>query len=98
MPAIWLFVSVEGVEPTNNAAESAIRPAVLWRKNSFGTQSAEGSLFVARIMTMVMTLPVQKRNPLDYMIQACQAFRDGKEAPSLLPKVFLVQAKLRPAA
>jgi hypothetical protein len=28
--ALWLFVSVEGVEPTNNAAERAIRPAVIW--------------------------------------------------------------------
>ena len=26
------FVGVEGIEPTNNAAEQAIRPAVLWRK------------------------------------------------------------------
>jgi hypothetical protein len=31
--ALWLFVAVEGLEPTNNAAERAIRPAVLWRKN-----------------------------------------------------------------
>ena len=76
----------------------AIRPAVLWRKNSFGTQSLAGSLFVARIMTVVMTLRSQQRNPLDYMVQACQAYRDGKVAPSLLPKASLLHAKLRPAA
>ena len=35
-PAMWLFVTVEGLEPTNNAAERAIRPAVLWRRTSFG--------------------------------------------------------------
>lgn len=97
-PAMWLFVRVAGVEPTNNRAEQAIRPAVLWRKNSFGTQSLAGSLFVARIMTVVMTLRSQQRNPLDYMVEACQAFRDGNAAPSLLPNASLANAKFRPAA
>jgi transposase len=96
--AMWLFVRVEGVEPTNNAAERAIRHFVLWRKSSWGSQSAEGSLFVARILTVVMSLRSQQRNLLDYMVQACQAFRDGKPAPSLLPAISLAQAKLRPAA
>src|SRR5262245_13142364 len=40
--ALWTFVRHEGVEPTNNAAERAIRPGVLWRKRSFGTQSPAG--------------------------------------------------------
>jgi hypothetical protein len=44
------------VEPANNAAERAIRPGVLWRKGSFGTQSAEGSRFVEAMMTVVATL------------------------------------------
>ncbi len=35
-PALWTFVSVDGVEPTNNAAEQALRPAVVWRKGCFG--------------------------------------------------------------
>ncbi|MEW6737273.1 MAG: IS66 family transposase [Acidobacteriota bacterium] len=83
--AMWLFVRVPGVEPTNNAAERAIRHFVLWRKNSFGAQSAEGSLFVARILTVVMTLRAQNRNVLDYFVQACQAAREGKAAPSILP-------------
>ena len=38
-PALWLFVEVEGVEPTNNAAQRAIRPAVIWRCTSFGSQT-----------------------------------------------------------
>lgn len=89
--AMWLFVRVEGVEPTNNAAERAIRPAVLWRKNSFGTQSLNGSEFVARIFTVVMTLRSQNKNILDFMVEACQAFRNGNSAPSLLPDVSLAQ-------
>src|ERR687891_441824 len=41
--ALWTFAQVEGVEPTNNAAERALRPGVLWRKGSFGSQSQRGS-------------------------------------------------------
>lgn len=86
-PAMWLFVTVEGVEPTNNAAERAIRPAVLWRRTSFGTQSQAGSHFVARMLTVVTTLRSQQRNVLEYMTMACRAAREGKSAPSLLPQV-----------
>ena len=53
--ALWTFVTTEGIEPTNNAAERALRPAVLWRKNSFGSQSQQGSLFVSRMLTVVTT-------------------------------------------
>src|SRR6266853_1477411 len=48
--ALWTFVQVDGVEPTNNAAERALRPGVLWRKGSFGTPSEEGSRFVESMM------------------------------------------------
>jgi len=85
--AMWLFVRVEGVAPTNNAAERAIRPAVLWRRTSFGAQSAEGSEFVARMLTVVMTLRAQQRNVLEYMTRACHAARQNIAAPSLLPKL-----------
>jgi transposase len=71
--ALWAFVHLEGVEPTNNAAERAIRPGVLWRKGSFGTQSAQGSRFVEAMMTVVATLKQQRRNPLDYLKTACEA-------------------------
>ena len=84
--ALWTFVQVEGVEPTNNTAERAIRPGVLWRKGSFGTQSAEGSRFVESIMTVVATLQQQKRHVLEYLTTACEAALWGKAAPSLLPE------------
>jgi transposase len=47
-PALWTFVTVDGVEPTNNAAEQALRPAVLWRKGCFGAQSAAGNMSATR--------------------------------------------------
>jgi transposase len=60
--ALWTFVRHEGVEPTNNAAERAIRPGVRWRQGRFGTQSPDGSRFVEAIMTVVATLKPQHRN------------------------------------
>lgn len=83
--ALWTFVRVEGVEPTNNHAERCLRRAVLWRRRSFGTQSATGSCFVARILTTVTTLRQQKRDVLDYLTQACTAAMCGDKPPSLLP-------------
>jgi transposase len=83
--ALWTFVQVEGVEPTNNAAERSLRPGVLWRKGSFGTQSEGGSRFVENMMTVVTTLRQQKRSVLAYLIAACEAALRGEAAPSLLP-------------
>ncbi len=84
--ALWTFVQVEGVAPTNNAAERVLRRAVLWRRRSFGTQSAEGSVFVARLLTVVTTLRQQERDVLDYLTDACAAHNTGAAPPSLLPQ------------
>jgi len=85
-PALWTFVETVGVEPTNNAAERALRPAVIWRKTSFGAQSQGGSQFVARMLTVTTSLKAQGRNVLEFLSQVCFAARTGKEAPSLLPE------------
>jgi transposase len=84
--ALWSFVSIAGVEPTNNAAERALRPAVIWKYTSFGSQSQAGSEFVARILTVNATLKAQRRSVLEFLTQACQAARLGSNAPSLLPR------------
>lgn len=86
-PALWTFVIKEGVEPTNNAAERALRHGVLWRKSSFGTQSEAGSRYVERMMTVVTTLRQQKRNVLDYLTAACEAHLRGETPPSLLQTI-----------
>jgi transposase len=83
--ALWTFVRHADVEPTNNAAERALRPGVLWRKGSFGTHSVEGSRFVEAMMTVVATLKQQHRNVLDYLTAACEATLRGETVPSLLP-------------
>ncbi len=85
--AMWLFVTCVGVEPTNNGAERAIRPAVIWRRTSFGSQTQAGSAFVARMLTVVTTLKSQQRNVLAFLTQAVLAAREDKQAPSLLPEI-----------
>jgi transposase len=84
-PALWTFLTVAGVEPTNNAAEQALRPAVLWRKGSFGTQSAGGNAFVTRLLSVAATCKQQQRSLLDYLTAVCTAAQQGQPSPSLLP-------------
>jgi transposase len=96
--ALWTFVRHAGVEPTNNAAERAIRPGVLWRKGSVGTQRAEGSRFVEAMMTVAATLKPQHRSVLDYLTAACEAALDGEPPPSLLPTPRDLTKSLCPAA
>ena len=76
---------MEGVEPTNNAAERSLRHAVIWRKLSFGTQSAGGSLFVERMLSVIETCRQQKRDVFAWMVDAVQAHLAHRSAPSLLP-------------
>lgn len=84
--ALWTFVRVEGVEPTNNGAERALRRAVVWRRRSFCTQSADGSRFVERILTVVTSLRQQERDVMAYLTEACAAANRGGTPPPLLPK------------
>jgi len=85
-PKLWAFVWHEGVEPTNNAAERALRHAVLWRKGSGGTDSQRGSRFAERILSVRETCRQQGRGLLSYLVECCQAHLEGKAAPSLLPR------------
>lgn len=83
-PALWTFVAVEGVEPTNNHVERAQRRAVLWRRRSFGCHSAAGCRFVERILTVVQTLRLQDRSVLQFLHEAIDAHRSGLQAPTLV--------------
>jgi transposase len=83
--AVWTFVRVEGIDPTNNRAERQLRHAVLWRKVSYGTQSERGSRFVASMLTVLLSCQQQKRNALAYLTTCCQAFYANQPVPSLVP-------------
>ena len=78
--ALWTFIDLERVEPTNNAAERALRRGVIWHRRNFGTHSESGSRFVERILIAVISLRQQKRDVLDYLAAACKAVTLGNPA------------------
>jgi transposase len=82
--ALWTFARVEGVEPTNNFMERLVRLAVLWRRRSFGCNSAAGCRFVERILTVVQTCRLRERNVLEYLARAVREHRAGREYANLL--------------
>lgn len=83
--ALWTFVATVGVEPTNNDAERSIRPAVLWRKGSFGNDSERGATFAERILTVVATLRQHGRAILAFLVDALRARSQQTPVPSLIP-------------
>lgn len=84
--ALWTFARVEGVEPTNNHTERALRSAVIWRKISLGTQSDQGARFVERILSIATSLQRQGRSVYDFLLDTVQArFSASRSPPSLLP-------------
>lgn len=85
--ALWTFCDVDDIEIplTNNAAERALRHAVLMRRIQGGTQSEQGNRWVERILSVRETLRLQDRPVLDYLTRAATAAHHGQPAPSLLP-------------
>jgi len=84
---LWTFLHHEEVEPTNNAGERSLRHAVIWRKLSFGTQSAAGSRFVETMLTVIETCRQQRRNAFTFLTAAVESHLAHRSSPSLLPRV-----------
>jgi transposase len=82
---LWTFLRHEGIEPKNNAGERSLRHAVIWRKLSFGTQSAAGSRFVETMLTVIETCRQQGRNAFAFVASAVEAHLTHQAAPSLVP-------------
>ena len=80
-PALWTYLDVPGVEPTNNVAERAIRPAVLWRKGSFGTQSGSGARFAGAMLTVGATCRMHSLDLFAYLAGVCTASMAGLAVP-----------------
>ena len=83
---LWTFLDHEDVEPTNNASERALRHGVIWRKLSFGTQSAAGSRFVETLLSVIETCRQQDRNVFTYVTEAVEAHFHGHPVPKLLSR------------
>jgi len=83
--ALWTFLEIQGVEPTNNAAERALRQSVIQRKISHGVQSRQGAICRSRLLTVTTTLRQQGRDVWQFLEQAWIAHHRGGLMPSLLP-------------
>jgi len=83
-PALWTFVTVEGVEPTNNAAERALRGPVIYRKLSHGTQSEDGERFIERVLSASVTCRLQGRSLFAYLRELLTASARGDPLPTLV--------------
>lgn len=84
-PSLWLFTEIDGVEPTNNSVERALRHAVIWRKLSFGTRTDRGSRFAERLLSVRETCRLQGRGLHGFLIEALTAQLNGDPPPTLLP-------------
>ena len=83
-PSLWTFLD-EPVELTNNAAERALRAAVLWRKGCFGNQSTSGMRYAERILSIAATCRQQQIHPIDFVSLSVSAIRSATDAPKILP-------------
>ena len=79
---LWHFIKEPSIDLTNNLSERNIRPAVIWRKVSFGTQSQRGNHFVERILSVVETLKIQKRNVFEFLADCFQCHFKGSAIPN----------------
>ncbi|MBA3370492.1 MAG: IS66 family transposase [Thermoleophilaceae bacterium] len=82
-PALWTFVSVRGVEPTNNAAERSLRGPVIHRKLSHGTRTDDGERFVERALSASVTCRLQGRSLFAYLAELLTAHPRGDPLPTL---------------
>ena len=83
---LFTFLEQEGVEPTHNSVERALRTGVQWRKICFGNRSAAGELATARLLSVAETCDLQRLNTLAYLAAAIAYHRRRQPVPSLLPR------------
>jgi transposase len=81
---LFTFLEYEGVEPTNNSVERALRTGVQWRKICFGNRSANGELATSRLLTVAETCDLQGLNILAYLSAAIACHRSRCPTASLL--------------
>jgi transposase len=82
-PALWTFVTVEGVEPTNNAAERSLRGPVIHRRLSHGTRTEAGERFLARALSASVTCRLQGRSLFAHLAELLTAPARGQPLPAL---------------
>jgi transposase len=81
---LFTFLKNGHVQPTNNSAERALRPAVQWRKICFGNQSDHGLFLTERLLTITRTCILNNINPFQFIIKSIISYRCGTKAPSIV--------------
>lgn len=74
METLFVFLTEEGVAPTNNFGERMIRFAVLWRKRSQGTKNEKGNRWVERILSLRQTCRLHAMSTFDVLVDAFASF------------------------
>jgi hypothetical protein len=82
-PALWTFTTIDGIEPTNNPAERALRGPVIHRKLSLGTQSKTGERFAERALSAATTCRMQRRSLFTYLSELLAGHARGDPFPAL---------------
>ena len=82
---IWTFLQDERIGLTNNTAERAIRPYVIWRKQSYAVQSSQGDRFRPSILTLVETAKRLQINAQVFLTEACKEFLSNRNITGRLP-------------
>jgi transposase len=82
-PALWTITRIDGIEPTNNPAERALRGPVIHRKLSLGTQSHHGERFAERALSAATTCRMQRRSLFTYLSELLAAHTRGDPFPAL---------------
>jgi hypothetical protein len=88
-PLLWTFLKEKGIEPTNNSAERAMRPAVLWKKRSFGVESERGGQYVEAMLSIKTTACLNEVNSVKFLKELILAFRSKTHAPSIFSTSIL---------
>ena len=81
--ALWTFITIPGVTPTNNAAERSLRGPVIHRKLSHGNQSDDGERFTERALSASVTCRLQHHSLLVYLRDLHAAHQTGGTLPAL---------------
>ena len=82
-PALWTSTTIDGIDPTNNPAERALRGPVIHRKLSLGTQSPDGERFAERALSAATTCRMQRRSLFTYLSELLTAHNRGDPFPAL---------------
>jgi transposase len=93
MDSLWVFLTQQGVEPTNNRAERALRFGVLWRKRSLGTASTQGNRWVERILSLRETCRLRATSTYTVLVEAMTSLFYGHP-----PDLTWITAGVSPSA